>query len=550
MYLAWQIQDLQHLIFDRLEPRDLARVARTCKAFFEIATDHLWQTVHSFSPFLFCLPRDFRHRTLRIEDVNRLDFYAAKVRNLILVNRISCVRKYLRLHTQFKVVEPKYVVHKTWEKIWGEISELRPASEFLPNLCHLRISNVVEEFLIPLIGLSGSHLTQVYIRYFSRRPSKSLVVKFLNGIQDTSKLEYLFVRDGEPRLIPSKLIQQSPLKHLRLDPRNHVDASGSIHAEQHPLRHEILQISTLKHLTLGLSREWHSSEIEALRSGYLPSLKSLWLSLIPFTPLRRLPCRESCINANPHSWTCVGDGIIDCANFDGATDCGRRSPTVFLEGLDNPALSLLSIKFPPGITGKMFLDVVSAAKNNCRLTNLTELALAGGKWCFHYTCWRRPDQSTNIKPAELREAIAMLLPMSQLKILRLSAAPNFLDILDLELYRSITAGLPALEVLCLGYQDFNLSSDETVRYKGVPLYRLAAFCSMLPKLTEVSIRSLDGFSLKETPRTDWTSLSVKRLIIHHWTERHIIGGVSQDMLLLGLRTYFPNSDLAIESFDP
>jgi hypothetical protein len=119
---------------------------------------------------------------------------------------------------------------------------------------------------------------------------------------------------------------------------------------------------------------------------------------------------------------------------------GRRSPTVFLKGLDNPELGLLNIKFPFEVPGRKFLDVVSAVNNSCRLGNLTELVLAGGGWFPHCReCGHRPHPQ--IPPADLRTGLNMLLPLPQLKILRLSVAPNFLDILNLKLYRSITAGL-------------------------------------------------------------------------------------------------------------
>ena len=549
MHLAWQIDDIRQLIFERLEPRDLARLVQTCKAFVDVAADELWKTVNSFSPFLCCLPPDFRTRGLRAEDIKRLDFYAGKVQNLVLESK--SVQILIRLPPQFtpKKKQSKNHPEKSWKEFWKEISTLRPTSEFLPNLRRLRISNVVEELLIPLIGISGSTLTQIYIKYIHNRQPESVVLKILDHLQDTPKLEYLFVRDGEPDLVPSKLIQQAPLKHLRLDPRIHAQRHEDFQFKQFPLRCEILQKSTLENLTLGLTREWYAPGIKAVENKYLTALKTLWLNLTTFKPGR---CSQACLNMTTHSWTCVRDGFkYDLALEEGTKECGRRSPVLFLEGLDNPELSLLNIKFPLEATGTMFLDVVSAANRSCRLRNLSELALAGGGWFNNCDeCGKRP--APKITPAELREALIMLLPMSQLKILRLSVAPNFLDVLDLQLYKSITDGLPALEKLWLGHEEFLADSfiGGTTYYETVPLHHLAAFCSMLPSLVEVSVGTVDGSMLEERPRAEWACLGVKSLTVQYWARIDIGRGVSTDLLQRGLKTYFPNSDLAMRKFEP
>ena len=145
----------------------------------------------------------------------------------------------------------------------------------------------------------------------------------------------------------------------------------------------------------------------------------------------------------------------------------------------------------------------------------------------------------------------MLLPMPNLKILRLSVAPNFLDVLDLQLYKSITDGLPSLEKLWLGHSEFLATSEfeGITYYERVPLHHLAAFCSTLPNLVEVSMGTVDGLTLEESPRTEWACLSVESLTIRHWAGRDIAGGVSRDLLHLGLATYFPNSDLAKTEFN-
>jgi hypothetical protein len=243
-------------------------------------------------------------------------------------------------------------------------------------------------------------------------------------------------------------------------------------------------------------------------------------------------------------WTCRSDKLPYNANLHRATNCGRRSLIVFLKGLDNPELGLLNIKFLFKVTGRKFQDVVSAANNSCRLGNLTELVLAGGGWFPHCReCGHRPRPQ--IRPADLRTGLNMLLPPPQLKILRLSVAPNFLDVLDLKLYRSVTVGLPALEKLSLGYAEFYanyIGYGQEILYERVSLHHLAAFCSMLPNIKEFSIATIDGFTLEEPPRTEWACLGVESLRISHHAD--IYRGVILGLLRLGLEIYFPNSGLS------
>lgn len=500
MHPSLQLDEIQRLIFKSLEPRDLARLAQTCKAFFHTATDELWKTIHSFSPFLSCLPPDFqyRYRKLQVEELQRYDFYIPKVQNLFLESKAVMV-----LPPPFQSKPKSKASKKTWEELWEEIAKLRPMSELLSNLRRLRISNVEERLLVPLIGISGSDLTQIHIQFILARQTPSVTLKILDGIHYTPKLESLFVRNNETHLVD--LIRQSPLKHLRLDPRIRCN---SPQYNQSPLPYEILRKSTLTNLTLSLTRDWYTPEITALNSKYLPALKRLWLNL---------------------------------------TNSGRRPPTVFLKGLDNPELSLLNIKFPIEVAGREFLDVVSTANTSCRLGNLTELALAGGGWFPHcWQCGHRPRPQ--IRPADLRTSLNMLLPLPQLRILRLSVAPNFLDILDLKLYRSITAGLPALEKLSLGHAEFyaNIGDGAEIFYERVSLHHLAAFCSMLPNIKEVSIGTIDGLTLEERPRTEWACVGVESLRISHHAD--IYRGVTLGLLRLGLEIYFPNSGLAKDPF--
>lgn len=500
MHPAWHIDDVRHLTFKCLGPQGLARLAQTCRALFNVTTDELWKTIDSFSPLLCCLPKDSKQKPLQAEDVERLYFYGSKVRKVALESRN--MSKIIRLPPQFRIKNKKTApnVSKPWEEVWRDVAKLKPASHFLPNLRCLRISNVTEELLIPLVGISGSNLTELYIKYIHERQPDSVVRRFLEQLQGTPRLECLFVRDGEADLLPLRLIAQSPLKHLRLDPRVHAQKHENFQYKQLPLRDQIVRKSLLEHLTLGLTREWYTPQIEVGTDKYLPALKNLWLNLTAFYPDR---CGRSCINATAHSWTCIRETHESDHHSNDKTDCGRRPPNVFLKGLDSPELNLLNIKFPLTTTGTMFLDVVSAANSSCRLQNLIELALAGGGWMEDCNeCQRIPDPE--IKPVDLRAAMRMLLPLPKLKLLRLSAAPNFLDILDLELYKSLTDGLPALEKLWLGHPQWLTSSlfHGTTFLERVPLHHLAAFCSMLPSLTEVEVGTLDGSTLEEKPRAD------------------------------------------------
>ena len=513
MHPAWEIDDIRHLLFEHLEPASLARLAQTCKIFFNIATDELWKTITSVSAFLSCFPLDYRRRPLHVDDLQRLHFYSAKIRNVILES--EGIHRTIRLPPQFNASSKMGKVGsdlKTWEQLWSEIATIRPASSFLVNLKCVRVSCIAEELLIPLVGITGSNITQIYIKYITNPQKNSTVLRMLDQLQDTSKLEYLFVRDSEPDPVVLKVIQASPLKHLRLDPRVHGGKHAGFHFKMIPLRLEILEKSTLEKLTIGLTRDWCTPQIAASTSKYLPALQTLWLNLTTFVAE---DCQNSCINtATP--WTCCG-ALPNSNQLAGSqTDCGRRPPTLFFEKLDNPKLSLLNLKFHFNATGSMFLDIISSLKKSCRLRHLTELALAGGGWFNNCgECGARPPP--RIKPSELRSAMTMLLPLPQLRVLRISVAPNFLSILDLDLYRTITGGIQSLEVLSLGHREFVASSefDGVVYYERVSLHHLAAFCSMLPNLRKVDVGTVDMTALEGTPQTTWACHSVKDLVIYN-----------------------------------
>lgn len=334
------------------------------------------------------------------------------------------------------------------------------------------------------------------------------------------------VRDGEPDLVPTNLIQQASLKHLRLDPRI------SYRIKRYHIRPEILAISTLEHLSFGLGPEWYSPKLdEDLQKKIFPALKTLWLNLATITNSGCKVCSSSCKNRGVHSWVCT------------TIYPDKRSPVAFLEALDTPELSLLNIKFPHEVTGPMFLDVIEAANSSCRLRNLTELALALGN---AINDWRssRYRQRPAIQPAELREGLNMLLPMPQLKLLRLSVAPNVLDVLDLDLYKSIADGLPALEKLRLSHVYFALPQATEYRLpmkeRLYIILLLSVACFLV--LIDVEFGTVDALSWNESPRTEWACPGVKSVKIARWAGSDTPGddivsgaGVSWDFLHLGMR---------------
>lgn len=306
MHYAWRIADIYVLIFEHLENTDLARLARTRKTLFDVVVPILWWRLTSFEPFLFCLPPDFRRRPLNTEDLERLDFYASKVRKIVLESEnpqttIHVPKMFKNSRGFYNALRPnpkktslldnKSTLQdsrdvKTWQELWEEIAVLRPQAQFLPNLRSLRLSSTAEALLIPLINISGASLEKVYIKYI--HGAKNNVVRHvLNGFQDTPNLEYLFVRDGTD-IVNQELIAQSPLKQLRLDPRVYEPGRHSETLfKTGPLRYDILQKASLEHLTIGLTDRWYGTEVLAAlerKQKHLPALKTLWLNLTTYVP--------------------------------------------------------------------------------------------------------------------------------------------------------------------------------------------------------------------------------------------------------------------------
>jgi hypothetical protein len=89
------------------------------------------------------------HPSFQLSKIQRYELYIPKVENLFLESRAV-----IALPPPFQ---------PTWEELWEDIANLRPVSELLSNLQRLRISNMNERLLVPLVGISGSNLTQITI---------------------------------------------------------------------------------------------------------------------------------------------------------------------------------------------------------------------------------------------------------------------------------------------------------------------------------------------------------------------------------------------------
>jgi hypothetical protein len=454
----------------------------------------------------------FGDRPLQREDLWRVDLYTSKVRHLVLASdkRTGVLRVPLAF-TKYKKRDTVKRSKKSWKALWEEIASVRPPSQTFCNLQSIHISNVTEQLLIPLIGISGSHLAKLYINHVQLIETESVVRRILDGLKHTPHLEYLFVRDGEFGFIPENLLIQAPLKYVRLD-RHFEPMEKEIGPQEAQVFYHVLQKSTIKDLTIGLDRNWCCThEMQTLRGRHLPALKTLCLNLEPFQ------ARFGCTSCRPSSWVCDCPGLVQRYG---------TSPVVFFSKLDGPELTLLNIKFPAVLNGAMILDLVSEANRSCRLRNLTELSLT------------QDYGKSNVIPAEMRTVIQTLLPLPSLKTLRLDVGAHILDVLDLRLYKSIAEGLPALETLWLGHS--------ALIGQPLPLAHLAAFCQMLPSLVQVVVGGAESDPQGTPPRREFVCLGVRSAKIMHvpsrWRRR--TDNLRREELLLGVQVYFPNSDQA------
>ena len=138
-------------------------------------------------------------------------------------------------------------------------------------------------------------------------------------------------------------------------------------------------------------------------------------------------------------------------------ECNRQPPSLFIEGLDSPELRTLKIDIPKSANGNMFLGVMSAASTHCQLQGLTDPGLVhqrgGHAATVQYTL------AGVILPPQLRRGLGALLPLPQLRTLKISAIPNFLVGLDVLWYREAAEAMPALETLCLGHREWARRAD-------------------------------------------------------------------------------------------
>jgi hypothetical protein len=522
-------------------------LAATCRALAEPITARLWETIGCLSALLKALPKDYLQRQILAEDVEALDRCSARVLRV----RIGPLQSHW-YNNKPEGIPDRFLKLKEGEKrgaqddqlwydVWNQIARVRPkTSRFLPNLQEIRVHDIREAALLPLVGtIDGANLAYIRIRNLQHRTPESIVRKLLEMLPDTPKLEYLFVRDGQTGLVPPEMIKRSPLKQLRLPPRTFSKKHELLQFQTHALMPEVLTSSGLWNLTLDLTRDWYTPEIEALvGKKYLPCLTNLWLDLTTFMsePCKHTICRQSDI----HGWTCLkAEDYRVKADVD--TLCQRKPPQVFFEFLDRPELRLLNIKFGPYVYGKDYLAVVRAAEENCRLQNLEELVLGGGGW--HGTCTEcdvYPDPQ--IPPQHLRESLTMLLPLAKLRSLRMSAAPNLIgDDMDLNVYAEIGAGLPLLEELILGHSSFNSScqfSGNTF-HELIPLQNLAVLCSFLPSLRKVEVGTvdIDVLDYEWESRHDLVSPNVTTLTI--WRFSRTTTNLERAQKCIA--TWFPNS---------
>jgi hypothetical protein len=429
---------------------------------------------------------------------------------------------------------------KTWAELWEEIRMLRPAGQFLPNLRRVHIYNSQPDSILPFVGASGAKLSSLRVHGYKQAAKGGLVPRFLTGFQDISTLECLHLQYGEP--IPGELLQRASLKDLRLWSHMLLRICRPFLYSGIILQPEILKIPTLETLTLALSRDWYTPEIRAL-GKYLPTLKHLWLDLCPFMP--EWCINSPCTNQRVDSWTCCTDTPFwevtrhmrnDPQNLG---ECNRQPPSLFIEGLDNPELRMLKIDLPKAANGNMFLDVMSAASRNCQLQGLTDLVLSTKGWvCRH--CIVHPRGG--LSPPQLRQGLRALLPLPQLRTLRISAAPNFLVGLDMQWYREAAEAMPALETLCLGHREWaGTRRADPVEEERTPLRNIAAFCSFFQRLTRLELATLALRNI-ENPDSGWECSSVKVVVIRQW----IPTSTPQDRRNTLIRNWFPDAELCSE----
>ena len=544
MHEAWGVQLVQDSIFERLDTEDLARLGATCTALWDPATDQLWRNIPCLSVFLLCLPEGYRQNTILSEHVERLDRYSAKVRKVHIESSKAAgiPKSMLRFNKGYGTVN-----EEAWYRAWDDIASVRPTtSAFLPNLREIRVNNIREGALVPLVGtITGANLTYIRIQNLHYKTPKEIVRNFLGSLTDTSKLRYLFVRDGQNGLIPPKLLEQSPLRQLRLPSRPFARERAG-HQPQ-DLIPQILNSPSLENLTLNLTRDWYSPEIQAMKGRKcLASLTQLWLDLTTFEPSG---CGYPiCAQRDVDGWTCTGQlGHYRDTSIDpnSATSCPREPPQVFFDFPDRPKLRILHIKFDSAVSSDNFTELIKGVVRNCDLQHLEELVLGGRSWFWSSDGWDY-FPAPRIRPHGLQQGVRRLLPLPRLHTLRITAAPDFLGrTLEMDLYRDIAAGLPILRTLTVGHENFTrfCGWSGTTHYELVPLQNLAALCSLLPNLETVEVGTIDAEALGAAwvgDHREWISPSVTRLDVKRFANKK----GNMDRIRHYMAMWFPSSNFA------
>jgi hypothetical protein len=234
------------------------------------------------------------------------------------------------------------------------------------------------------------------------------------------------------------------------------------------------------------------------------------------------------VNRPDNSWTCSPKEPKSPEEG----QCTRESPAKFFDLLNSPKLCLLNIKFPFVFNGPTFLELMPAVRKNCRLGTLTELALTGKQ--YRLNCEFDVHPTPDLNSRDFLAGLNMLLPLPKLCVLRLTAAPSFLDEFDLSAFQEIASGLPELQKLIIGHTDF---PPYTYLGKYPSVANLVAFCSLFPSLEDVSVALLDVERVQEMDSLEWSCPRVKTLTIKWW----FIEEEALDCLKCCMKNLFPSA---------
>lgn len=214
--------------------------------------------------------------------------------------------------------------------------------------------------------------------------------------------------------------------------------------------------------------------------------------------------------------------------------------------LDNPSLHVFHIKLPLNTTGSMLVSFFHIVAGNCQLYNLTDLELGDSSW-IHEQSNLNPSKITS---QNLRKAPSLLLPLLQLKCLRINVASGFLDTSDLAIYQAIANRKPNLRTHYLDYaNDWRRSSNYymMITYENIPIHHLAAFCNMFPCLKEVAVGAVNGISWDESPKGEYICKNLEILIVGVWAGTDDLrafgslwgGEPAKKRVMKAAKTYFP-----------